>query len=301
MADRPFLLVTGLSGAGKASILRTLEDLGFEVVDNPPLAILSDLVAEAGGKVAVGVDVRSRGFCADEVLAALSRLRAAPGVTGRLIFATADEPVLLRRFSETRRRHPLAPGGPLGARVAEGIAQEAALLAPLRDKADLVIDTSDLPLPDLRRLVERHFRPEGAAPMAVGVISFAYPKGLPRDADLVFDVRFLQNPHYNPLLQPQTGQDAAVAEYIAADPDFPSFFGRLTDLLALLLPRHAADGRKYLTIALGCTGGRHRSVLVAERIAQHLAEGGWRVDCMHRELSSHHRLIALPPPGTAGG
>jgi len=301
MADRPFLLVTGLSGAGKASILRTLEDLGFEVVDNPPLAILSDLVAEAGGKLAVGVDVRSRGFRADEVLAALSRLRTLAGVTARLIFATADEPVLLRRFSETRRRHPLAPGGPLGARVAEGIAQEAALLAPLRDQADLVIDTSDLPLPDLRRLVERHFRSDAAAPMAIGVVSFAYPKGLPRDADLVFDVRFLLNPHYHPTLQPQTGQDAAVAEFIAADPDFPSFFGRLTDLLALLLPRHAADGRKYLTIALGCTGGRHRSVLVAERIAQHLAEAGWRVDCMHRELGIYHQLIALPASGAAGG
>jgi UPF0042 nucleotide-binding protein len=301
MADRPFLLVTGQSGAGKASILRTLEDLGFEVVDNPPLAILPDLVAEAGGMLAVGVDVRSRGFRAEEVLAALARLRTWPGVAARLIFATAEEAVLLRRFSETRRRHPLAPGGPLGARVAEGIAQEAALLTKLRDQADLVIDTTDLPLPDLRRLVERHFRAEASVRMAVGVVSFAYPKGLPRDADLVFDVRFLQNPHYDPVLQPQTGQDRPVAEFIAADPDFPVFFGRLTELLGLLLPRHAADGRKYLTIAVGCTGGRHRSVLVAERLARQLAEDGWRVDCVHRELGGQHRLLAPEPAAFVGG
>lgn len=289
--DRPVLLVTGLSGAGKASILRTLEDLGFETVDNPPLPILADVVRDGTGPLAIGIDARSRGFNAAEALAEFEALRARPGISARLVFATAEEAVLLRRYSETRRRHPLAPGGPLGSRVQEGIAREAAMLAPLQDAADLVVDTTDLPLPALRRLVERHFRPDGAQGMAIGVVSFGFPKGLPRDADLVFDVRFLQNPHYNAALRPQTGRDAPVAAFVESDPDFGTFWRRMTDLLDLLLPRHAADAKKYLTIAIGCTGGRHRSVLVAERLAAYLAAAGWRVDCMHRELDGVHRDV----------
>jgi UPF0042 nucleotide-binding protein len=288
---RMVLLVTGLSGAGKASILRTLEDLGFETVDNPPLTILDDVVRDGTGPLAIGIDARSRGFRAAEALSALEALRHRPGITARLVFATAEEAVLLRRYSETRRRHPLAPGGPMGSRVQEGIAREAAMLAPLQQAADLVIDTSDLPLPALRRLVERHFRPDGAQGMAIGVVSFGFPKGLPRDADLVFDVRFLQNPHYDQALRPMTGRDAPVAAFVESDPDFPAFWRRMTDLLDLLLPRHAADAKKYLTIAIGCTGGRHRSVLVAERLAAHFGTAGWRVDCMHRELDGLHREI----------
>jgi UPF0042 nucleotide-binding protein len=294
--QRPVVLVTGLSGAGKASILRTLEDLGFETVDNPPLTILAELVGEASAPLAIGVDARSRGFQAEEVLAAIATLRARPEIALSLVFATAEEAVLLRRYSETRRRHPLAPGGSLGSRVAEGITREATLLAPLREAADLVLDTSDLPLPELRRLVERRFRPEDAQAMAIGVMSFGFPKGLPREADLVFDLRFLRNPHYDAALRPLTGRDAAVAAYVESDPDYAAFWQRITDLLALLLPRHAADGKKYLTIALGCTGGRHRSVLVAERLARHLATLGWRVDCMHCEVDPVHRTFS---PGTA--
>ena len=282
---RPVVLVTGLSGAGKASILRTLEDLGFETVDNPPLTILEELVGDGVTPLAIGVDARSRGFEAAEVLSVVRRLRLRTDIATSLVFATAEEAVLLRRFSETRRRHPLAPGGPLGSRVAEGIAREAAALAPLREAADLLVDTSDLPLPDLRRLIERRFRPEGAAGMAVAVVSFAYPKGLPRDADLVFDMRFLRNPHYDPALRPMTGRETPVAAFVEGDPDFAPFWARMTGLLDLLLPRYAAEGKKYLTIALGCTGGRHRSVLVAERLASHLASLGWRVDTVHRELS----------------
>jgi len=294
---RPVVLVTGLSGAGKLSILRTLEDLGFETVDNPPLAIVAELAADgAATPLAIGVDARSRGFLATEVLSAVAALRARHGIVLSLVFATAEEAVLLRRFSETRRRHPLAPGGSLGSRVAEGIAQEAELLAPLRDAADLVIDTSDLPLPDLRRMVERRFRPEGAAGMAIAVLSFAYPRGVPRDADLVFDVRFLRNPHYDPTLRPMTGRDAPVAAFIAEDPDFRAFWDRMTDLLILLLPLYRAEGKKYLTVAFGCTGGRHRSVLVAERLSAHLSQLGWRVDCLHREAEAAR---TRPDPATA--
>ncbi len=294
---RPVVLVTGLSGAGKLSILRSLEDLGFETVDNPPLAIVAELAADgAATPLAIGVDARSRGFLATEVLSAVAALRARHGIVLSLVFATAEEAVLLRRFSETRRRHPLAPGGSLGSRVAEGIAQEAELLAPLRDAADLVIDTSDLPLPDLRRMVERRFRPEGAAGMAIAVLSFAYPRGVPRDADLVFDVRFLRNPHYDPTLRPMTGRDAPVAAFIAEDPDFRAFWDRMTDLLILLLPLYRAEGKKYLTVAFGCTGGRHRSVLVAERLSAHLSQLGWRVDCLHREAEAAR---TRPDPATA--
>jgi UPF0042 nucleotide-binding protein len=283
---RPVVLVTGLSGAGKASILRNLEDLGFETVDNPPLSILAELVADGDTPIAIGVDARSRGFRAAEVLAALDVLRERPGIAVTLVFATAEETVLLRRFSETRRRHPLTPGGPLGSRVADGIAREAELLAPLREGADWVIDTSDLPLPELRRQIEARFRPAGAAGFDITILSFGYPKGLPREADLVLDMRFLRNPHYDPVLKPQTGRDAPVAAFVEADPAFPEFWARMTGFLDLLLPRYRVEGKKYLTIAVGCTGGRHRSVLVAERLGAYLSDGGWRTEIIHRELAT---------------
>jgi UPF0042 nucleotide-binding protein len=284
---RPVLLVTGLSGAGKASILRTLEDLGFETVDNPPVTILQELVGDGDAPLAIGVDARSRGFDAAALLAELAALRALPGLAASLVFATAEEPVLLRRFSETRRRHPLAPGGPLGSRVTEGIAREAALLAPLREAADWVVDTSDLPLPELRRLIERRFRPDRALGLAIGIVSFGFPKGLPREADLVWDVRFLRNPHYDPALRPMSGRDAPVAGFVESDVAFTPFWDRMTGMMELLLPRYAAEGKKYLTVAIGCTGGRHRSVLVAERLASHLSSIGWRVDLIHRDLAAH--------------
>lgn len=282
---RPVVLVTGLSGAGKASILRTLEDLGFETVDNPPLNILEELVGDGDTPIAIGVDARSRGFEAADVLGAVERLRLRADIATTLVFATAEEAVLLRRFSETRRRHPLAPGGPLGNRVSEGIAREAALLAPVREAADLTLDTSDLPLPALRQTIERRFRPGTPAGFDVTILSFAFPKGLPREADLVLDMRFLRNPHYDPALKPLTGRDAPVAAFVEGDPDFAPFWSRMTGLLDLLLPRYVSEGKKYLTVALGCTGGRHRSVLVAERLAAHLKAEGWRVEVIHRELA----------------
>ncbi|MBL6078141.1 RNase adapter RapZ [Belnapia sp. T18] len=289
MAARPVVLVTGLSGAGRASILRHLEDLGFETVDNPPLDLLEELVGDGDQPLAAGVDTRSRGFDPEGVLRTLSRLRLRPDITVTLVYATAEDAVLLRRYSETRRRHPLAPGGSLGSRVADGIAREQALMAPLRDAADMVVDTSDLPLPSLRQTIERRFRREGAPGLLIHVQSFAFPRGLPREADLVFDVRFLRNPHYVPELKPQTGRDAAVAAYVEADPDFPSFWSRLVGFVDPLLPRYVAEGKKYLTVALGCTGGRHRSVLVAERLADHLRTLGWRADVTHRELDEAAR------------
>lgn len=289
---RPIVLVTGLSGAGKASILRVLEDLGYETVDNPPLRVLEELVGDGEGPLAAGVDTRTRGFAPEAALATLERLRRRPDIAVTLVYATAEAEVLLRRFTETRRRHPLAPGGSLGSRVLDGIARERALLEPLRDTADLVVDTSDLPLPELRRLVERRFRAEGAPGLSILVESFAFPRGLPREADLVFDLRFLRNPHYVPELRPRTGRDPAVAAYVEADPDFPAFWQRLTGFLEPLLPRYVAEGKKYLTVAIGCSGGRHRSVLVAERLADYLRGIGWRADVAHRELAAERHAAA---------
>lgn len=287
---RAIVLVTGLSGAGKASILRVLEDLRFETVDNPPLDGLEKLVDGAPGPLAVGIDTRTRGFDPALALTILARLRSRLDLAPRLVFAIADETALLRRYTETRRRHPLAePGtnviGP-GSRVADGIARERRLLEPLQQAADWVVDTSTLALPDLRRMVEGRFSPADAPGLAINIVSFGFPKGLPREADLVFDLRFLRNPHYDPMLRPQTGHDAAVATHVEADPDYYDFWRRLTGFLDPLLPRYVAEGKKYLTVALGCTGGRHRSVLVAERLADHLRISGWRAEVTHREIGS---------------
>jgi UPF0042 nucleotide-binding protein len=276
---RQVVLVTGLSGAGKASVLRGLEDLGFETVDNPPWPVLERLLDLPSGRpLAAGVDARTSGFDPAEGAALLARLRSG-GLLLDLVFATADDDALLRRFSETRRRHPLAPSG----RVAEGIALERALLAPLLPLADWVVDTTALAGPDLRRMIEARY---GGAGLSITVQSFAFPRGLPREADIVLDLRFLRNPHYDPLLRPLTGKDPAVAVYVMQDPDFEPFWQRMTALLDPLLPRYLAEGKKYLTVALGCTGGKHRSVFAAERLAAQWGAEGWRAAATHRELAA---------------
>ncbi|MSO90052.1 MAG: RNase adapter RapZ [Acetobacteraceae bacterium] len=281
---RPVVLVTGLSGGGKASVLRALEDLGFEAVDNPPLNLIETLAGRPEGGLAIGVDCRTRGFDAAHMLALLSRLRAQVGPRLELVFAEARDEILLRRFTETRRRHPLAPQG----RVGDGVAAERALVAPLRAAADLLIDTSDLSLAGLRRTVEAHFGPTaevaGQAGLALTMISFAFPAGLPREADMVFDVRFLRNPHYDRVLRPRTGLDPAVAAYVRADPDYEAFLVRMDGLLALLLPRFLQEGKKYATIAIGCTGGRHRSVHLVDELTRRLRGANWNVLATHREL-----------------
>jgi UPF0042 nucleotide-binding protein len=296
----PVVLVSGLSGAGKSSILHALEDLGYEAIDNPPLPLVEQLLARpdpAGGRrIAVGVDARTRGFDADAVLAMLARLRRNPALRPELLYAWAEESVLLRRYTETRRRHPLAPEG----RVADGIAAEQALTAPLRDAADLVVDTSDLPPAELRRLIERRYGPEAEsdrqAALSVALVSFAFAAGLPREADMVFDARFLRNPHYVPELRPCTGLEPDVAAYIEADPDFAPFFAKALDLLALVLPRFVQEGKKYATVGVGCTGGRHRSVHLVEKLASRLIEAGWRVTVTHRELAREGRTTAAAAP-----
>jgi RNase adapter protein RapZ len=307
MSPMRVVIVTGLSGGGKSSILRALEDIGYEAVDNPPVTMLQEVIAEGRvepgeRKLAVGIDARSRGFDAGAVLEELARLGADPGLHVQLVYAWASEGTLLRRYSETRRRHPLAPEG----RVADGIAAETALTEPLREAADMVVDTSGLPIANLRRLIERHFGAEaGQAKLAVSLVSFAYPRGLPREADLVFDARFLRNPHYDPILRPRTGIDPEVGAYVEADPDFPAFFSRLAELVDLILPRFVQEGKKYATITIGCTGGRHRSVHLIEKLANHLTSRAalqaandsgdppWRVFVTHRELARQGEVDAF--------
>jgi RNase adapter protein RapZ len=281
---RSVVLVSGLSGSGKASALRALEDLGYEAVDNPPLPLMEQLAASTQRPLAIGVDCRTRGFDADKVLETLGRLRADPAVSAQLVYTWAERDVLLRRYGETRRRHPLSPAGP----VAVGLETEEQLTAPLRLAADLVIDTSELPLPGLRQMIERRFgteaTEEGRAGLLVSLMSFAYPAGLPRQADLVFDARFLRNPHYEPTLRNETGLNPAVGAYIGADRDYPRFYDQITALLELLLPRFVEEGKKYVVVAVGCTGGRHRSVHLVETLAGDLRQAGWRLQVTHREL-----------------
>ena len=285
------IVVTGMSGAGRSTALRVLEDEGFESIDNLPLSLLDAVVGEVGLKrpIAVGVDIRTRDFAVKPVLDQLDALAHNPRFATTLLFVECGDEVLERRFTETRRRHPLAQDRP----VADGIAAERRLVAPLRERADLMIDSSGLTPADFRGRLLGLVGVDTAGGMTVFVTSFSYRQGVPREADLVFDVRFLANPHYEPDLRPFSGRDAAVAEYVGRDPDFEPFFDHLTRMLTPLLPRYEREGKSYLTIAIGCTGGRHRSVFTAERLAAWLGEDG-------RQVHLGHRDIARDPQRAAG-
>lgn len=277
------VIVTGMSGAGKTLALKALEDLGWEAVDNLPLSLVGSLVRPGDGvprPLAIGVDIRTRDFGVEPLLAAIDRLMAERGLDVRLLFLDCDDDVLCRRFTETRRRHPLAADRPL----LDGIRHERGLVSPLRARADVMIDTTNQPPAEFKRVLTSRFGLDGDRSLVVFVTSFAYRNGLPREADLVLDARFLANPHYVPDLRPLTGRDPAVAAYVAADPAFGNFMDSVTRLLEPLLPRFADEGKSYLTIAFGCTGGRHRSVAVAEHLAGWLRDRGGRVELRHREL-----------------
>ena len=280
MNDAPrLLIVTGLSGAGISTALKDLEDFGYEVFDNLPPALIAPLMsdaAEAGAMrpVAVSIDVRARSFSADAVL----RLKAEHAA--RLLFITADEAVLHRRFTETRRRHPLAQDRP----VAAGIKREQELLHSLRAAADLVIDTSDYSVHDFKRALGQHFRPADKPGLTVTLMSFGFRFGLPREADMVFDIRFLKNPHWVDELRPLTGREAAVGAYIASDPHFTPFIDNLKNLLGPLLPLYSREGKTYLTVAIGCTGGKHRSVFVVETLKDWLAKQPVEMLVHHRDV-----------------
>jgi UPF0042 nucleotide-binding protein len=279
---RRLVLLTGMSGAGMSTVLKTLEDLGYEAVDNLRLSMIPALVREsarAGHPLAVSIDSRNAEFNADAFLKQIEAFRADAELDLRLLFLDCDDEALQRRFNETRRRHPLA----LDRSVMDGIAIERQLLTPIREAADHVIDTSLLAIPDLRRLLAGHYRTDIGG-MTVSVSSFAYKYGVPRESDLIFDVRFLKNPHWDIKLRPLTGHDLPVADYIRQDPDFEAFFASLLGFLFPLLPRYKDEGKSYLTLAIGCTGGRHRSVFVADQLATMLAAQGYVVALTHRDI-----------------
>lgn len=272
-----------MSGAGKSTALKTLEDMGYEAVDNVPLRILPVLFEDntpTSRPMVIGVDVRNRDFDTkffiDTVIPAMRKKNK----DAKILFLDAEEEVLRRRFNETRRRHPLA----LDRQVRDGIAQERAILEPLLTHVDKVMDTSEFSIPDLRRWIKQHYALDGTQDFGVSVLSFSYRLGLPREADLVMDVRFFKNPHYDPKLKEQTGQNTDVGSYIKQDKAFKEFDEKLKGMLKLLLPRYVEEGKSYLTIAFGCTGGRHRSVFFAEEIGKFLADAGYKTGVHHRDL-----------------
>lgn len=277
------VLVTGMSGAGRSTALKNLEDIGYEAVDNLPLSLLSRLVkgTNSGTRpLAVGVDIRSRDFAVELFMQELDRLTSEEGLSVSTLFLDCDEDTLIRRYTETRRRHPLAADRP----VADGVRLERRLLRTLRERADVLIDTTALSIWDLKQRLIDTFGADQTPGLSVLVTSFSYRHGLPREADLVFDVRFLRNPHYDAALKPLTGQDPKVGAYIEADPDSEAFLERLLALLQVALPRYEQEGKSYLNIAVGCTGGRHRSVYIAERLTRWLEEVGRPAHLHHREL-----------------
>ena len=275
------VLVTGPSGAGRSLAINGLEDLGFEVIDNLPFSLLPRLFeGPVEHPLALGLDVRNRDFSTEGLIAAIDKLSEDLGHGLQVLYLDAEDDVLLRRYSETRRRHPLAGDGP----PIVGIHRDKELLVPIKARAELLIDTTKLSPHDLRAEVERLFAPGEGKRLNVSVQSFSYKRGLPRGLDLVFDCRFLRNPHWDADLRVKDGRDAEVEAYVKADEKTAPFLDRILSLLDLTLPAHKDEGRAHVSIGLGCTGGQHRSVALTEMLTDQLAQKGWRVSKRHREL-----------------
>lgn len=286
---RPFVVVTGLSGAGRITALNALADMGYVAVDNIPLTLFGDLMQSTSGKpgekappLAFGIDTRTFGFNPKELANRVRELREQRGLAVRLLFLEADTETLQRRYTESRRPHPMAPDRPL----VDSIIEERRQVGFMRDAADLALDTSSMSPHRLKQILAGHFELGKNAGTRIAVMSFSFRRGLPREADLVFDARFLKNPHYVATLKPLTGRDESVAAYVATDPDYRPFVERLQGLIGSLLPRFDAEGKSYLTIAIGCTGGRHRSVVLAEELADWLRREGRSVTLLHRDVGA---------------
>lgn len=281
------ILVTGTSGAGRSTAINALEDLGFEVIDNLPMRLIPRLMTEPepGSRLALGIDTRNRDFSTAALLELIDLLSARFDLQVTTLFLDASIEVLIRRYSETRRKHPLAEEET----PAIGIERDKDLLAPVRACADTLLDTSDLNVHELRAEIRAMFGAEHDRVLSVSIHSFSYKRGLPRSADLIFDCRFLMNPYWQAELRRLDGRDEAVVEYIKSDARFEPFFSRVLELTRFLLPAYRDEGKSYLSIAFGCTGGQHRSVALAESLAQTLALEGQPVSVRHRELQSQHQ------------
>ena len=283
MADTlELVIITGMSGAGKTVAVQSFEDLGYFCIDNMPPTLLPtfwELVKESGkiSRIALVIDLRSRDFF-NEVDSLIATLDNTQLVTTRIIFLDSSDSVLVSRYKETRRNHPLAPDG----RVSDGIARERELLMDLRTRAQIIIDTSDISPRQLRERLIKDFATKDYQTFHVEVMSFGFKYGVPIDADIIWDVRFLPNPHYIPELRPQTGMDAPVYDYVMKQPETQAFYSKLIDVIEFCLPGYKKEGKSSVTIAIGCTGGKHRSVAIAERIANHLKTDNYAVNISHR-------------------
>lgn len=284
------VLVTGPSGAGRSTAIHALEDMGYEVIDNLPLSLVPRLIdgPPLARPVALGLDVRNRDFNVTALIELIDSLNRDERVTAEVLYLDCAADELVRRFNQTKRRHPLAPAET----PAQGVEREVDLLAPIRVRADHLVDTTEMSPHDLKAEIGRWFGRAPKGRMAVSVQSFSYKRGLPRGVDMIFDCRFLRNPYWAPDLRDLDGRNGLVLAHIGADPKFVPYFEKLTDLIKLLLPAHVEEGKSHLTIAFGCTGGQHRSVAVAEKLGKVLSEAGWPVAIRHRELE--RRAAATP-------
>lgn len=276
--------VTGVAGAGRATVLHALEDSHCHVVDNLPLPLMDYLIQSDYANdrpLVVGMDSRSQGFSSHALLDIVHNLQDHPSYNAKIIFMECQDEVLLRRFNSTRRAHPLTSAD---TSVKDAIKRERALLSDLKEQADLVIDTSAMKPADLQGVVHQYFNIDTTGAMTINILSFAYKHGLPKDADYVFDMRFLDNPFYKEHLKKQTGQDQEVKDFIEKDSCLSAFLTSISTLFNTVIPRYQRDGKKFLTIAFGCTGGQHRSVFAAEYFHKKLSDDGGRVLLRHREI-----------------
>ncbi len=283
---RQLVIVTGLSGAGKSSALHSFEDIGYQAIDNLPLTMLERLVDEARSAgdmtpLAVGIDSRTLHFSPEQFAKTITGLRAITDLSLHVLFMDASDDELMKRFSETRRLHPLGQG----LLLREAIRHEREMMSHIRPHVDGLIDTTGRTGAETRRTILGRFASEALPKLIVTFMSFGFAHGVPRDADMVLDVRFLRNPHYVPELKPRTGREEDVANFVKADEGFDPFINKVEDLLEFLLPRYGQEGKSYLTLAFGCTGGKHRSVAVAETIAARLKLDGMAVNLYHREIA----------------
>lgn len=288
--ETKLIIVTGPSGAGRSTAIHALEDIGFEAIDNLPLSLIPRLLEgpKLERHLALGIDPRNRDFSTQGLMTLLDGLAGSSRYAMSVVYLDASADVLIRRFSETRRRHPLSTNDP----PQIGIAREQELLGPVREAAEFLIETSAMTPHELRAEIEQSFAPDGRGFLGVSIQSFSYKRGLPRGVDMVFDCRFLANPHWQEALRAKDGREPEVAEFVANDPKYEGFSTKVLDLTSSLLPAFMEEGKSHLTIAFGCTGGKHRSVALTEWMAKALANKGWQVSKRHRELE---RQGMMPP------